>query len=206
MSRTRIYEWYNTFKDDPTRQPTDLPRTGRPSVLSGNALEIEALLRSDRRLTVRDIALKTGLVSSSIHRIIRQELGMVKVCARWVPRVLSSQQKLQRVADSTAFLKQYRERGERFLDSIITADETWVSLYDPETKQDSSVWKTPSSPSPTKAMVKPSAKKMMFIVFFDTRGVVLCHAVPTGRTVTAQYYSKVEFAFYSFYILIVDNL
>lgn len=187
MSRTRIYEWYNTFKDDPTCEPTDLPRTGRPSVKAGKAHEIEALLRSDRRLTVRDIALKTGLGSASVHDIIINELNMTKVCARWVPRLLTSQQKLQRVADSRAFLKQYRQLGDRFLESIITADETWVSVYDPKTKQDSSVWKTPNSPSPVKAMVKTSAKKLMFIVFFDMRGVILCHAVPARKTVTAQY-------------------
>lgn len=179
MSRTRIYEWYNTFKDDPTREPTDLQRTGRPSVNG-----------SDRRLTVRDIALKTGLGSNSVHDIIIKELKTTKVCACWVPRLLTSQQKLQQVANNRAFLKQYRQLGDRFLESIITA-ETWISVYDPETKQDSSVWKTPNSPSPVKAMLKTSAKKLMFIVFFDMRGVILCHAVPTGKTVTAQYYSEV---------------
>ncbi|GFV26862.1 putative transposase [Trichonephila clavipes] len=34
---------------------------------------------------------------------------------------------------------------------IITRDESWVYGYDPETKQQSSQWKTPGSPRPKKA-------------------------------------------------------
>ncbi len=74
----------------------------------------------------------------------------------------------------------------------MTVDETWISLFEPETKQESSMWKTPGSPSPKKALVRTSAKKIMFIVFFDIRGVILSHAVPVGHTVTGNYYSKVS--------------
>lgn len=191
MSKTQVYDWFNKFKNDPTADAIDKPRSGRPNTTSGKAEEIRALLRGDRRLTVRDIALKVDLGTASVHSIIANELGMVKVCARWIPRILNDEQKQQRVKDSKAFLRQNRIQGNRYMNTIITADETWISLYDPETKQESSIWKTPNSPSPVKAMVKTSAKKLMFIIFFDVKGVVLSHAVPAGRTVTAKYYSKV---------------
>ena len=85
---------------------------------------------------------------------------MSKVCDRWIPRVLSIQQKQQRVADGNAVLKKrYRNHGNRFLESNITADENVGSLYEPETKQTGYVCKTLNSPSHTKALVRTSAKK-----------------------------------------------
>ncbi|WAR06356.1 hypothetical protein MAR_021725 [Mya arenaria] len=56
------------------------------------------------------------------------QLGMRKVCASWIPRVRTFEQKQQRIADSNTFLEnKYRSRGKRFLESIITADEVWTS-------------------------------------------------------------------------------
>jgi hypothetical protein len=40
------------------------------------------------------------------------------------------------------------EHGEAYLNSIITGDESWLHLYDLESKQASTVWKSPSSPMP----------------------------------------------------------
>ena len=39
--------------------------------------------------------------------------------------------------------------------------ETWVHHFDPEMKSSSMQWKTPSSPTPKKARVKPSCGKVM---------------------------------------------
>ena len=78
-----------------------------------------------------------------------------------------------------------------FLNRIVKVDETWISMYDPETKQESSMWKTPGTPSPKKFKVSRLATKRMFIVFFDVKGVILSHIVTKRRTVNAAYYSKV---------------
>jgi histone-lysine N-methyltransferase SETMAR len=76
---------------------------------------------------------------------------MNKVCARWVPRLLTDENKATRVDASREFLRRYVRDGERFLRRIITTDETWVNFYDLESKQESMVWKRPSSPPPKKA-------------------------------------------------------
>ena len=69
-------------------------------------------------------------------------------------------------------------------------DETWLYLYDPETKQDSSVWLESGSPPPKKARVSKSSGKIM-LMFLDVKGVLLAHFVPEGTTINAAYYSKV---------------
>ena len=66
------------------------------------------------------------------------------------------------------------------MDRIVTVDETWISLYTPVTKAQSTMWKTPGSPSLRKFKMGQSIKKQMFVVFFDARGVILAHAVPPG--------------------------
>jgi histone-lysine N-methyltransferase SETMAR len=74
---------------------------------------------------------------------------------------------------------------------IITGDESWVYGYDPETKRQSSQWKSPSSPQPKKERMSRSTTKTMLIVFFDIRGIVHREFVPQGQTVNKKFCCEV---------------
>ena len=56
---------------------------------------------------------------------------MSKVSARWVPRLLTSNQKEQR-ADSCKELIELEYKDTRFFYRIVTMEETWVHHFDPE--------------------------------------------------------------------------
>ena len=99
--------------------------------------------------------------------------------------------KQKRISCSKEFLRRLRSGQEEFLNRIITTADTWLHYYDPEGKPESGVWKTPGTPPPKKAKVSRSAGKNMFIMFMYRNGMLLTHAVPTGQTVNAAYYSKV---------------
>ena len=114
-----------------------------------------------------------------------------KVAARRVPRLLKDTEKERRVAVSRAFLRRYQREGDGFLNRIITTDETWMWLYDPETEDQSAVWMKCGSVPPEKARFSKSGGKYMFVMFADRNGMLLRHAVPNGTTVNAAYYSKV---------------
>ena len=118
---------------------------------------------------------------------------MTKVSARWVLRLLSGKDKAVHVQTTKRFLERYAWEGERFLQSFITCDESWLHFYDPETKAKSMVWKHTSSPPPTKAKVVKSAKKVIFLVFADHRGIILSHVVPTDQTINVTYYQKLPY-------------
>ena len=94
--------------------------------------------------------------------------------------MLNTDQKRLRVECCEQLLKRFEREGEIFMDRIVTVDETWISLYTPETKARSTMWKTPRSPSPKKFKMSQSTKKQMFVVFFDARGVILAHGDPQG--------------------------
>jgi len=78
-----------------------------------------------------------------------------------------------------------------FLSRVITGDESWLYDYDPETKQQSSQWKTPSSPRPKKARQVHSNNKSLLIIFFAIRGIVHKEFVPPGQTVNGKFYCEV---------------
>ena len=68
--------------------------------------------------------------------------------------MLSECQSAQRVESGQCFVQRFEREGEDYLSRIVTADETWISLYEPESKEQSTMWKTLGSPSP-KCYVRP---------------------------------------------------
>ena len=71
----------------------------------------------------------------------------------------------------------------KFLEKVITGDESWIFQHDPETKQQSCQWKTPTLPRPKKAHMQQLQVKVMLITFFDHHGMVHHEFVPQGQTV-----------------------
>lgn len=193
VCRSIVYKWHKRFSDGRNSVKDDA-RSGRPGVInSGLVNTVRDMIEEDRRVSIRDLSDQTGVGKTTIDVILKEHLNMNKVCARWIPRILSEENKKARVLASKEFLRRHRVEGDQFLDRIVTTDETLINLFDPETKRESSVWKHPSSPPPLKARVSKSAGRVMFIFFMDRKGMLLVHAVPEGQTVNASYYSKVSF-------------
>jgi len=77
-------------------------------------------------------------------------------------------------------LKNQIESDPNFLSKVITSDESWCYGYDPEIKQASSQWKTPTSPRPKKSKTS-EVKCENDVFFFDVRGIVHREFVPPGQ-------------------------
>jgi len=63
--------------------------------------------------------------------------------------------------------------------------------YDPETKRQSTQWKSADFPGPKKTRQVRSKVKVMLIVFFDMEGIVHYEYIPQGQTVNQQFYLQV---------------
>lgn len=87
-------------------------------------------------------------------------------------------------------LARFQRNEQDFLRRFVTTDETWVHYYTPETKQQSKQWKHADSPPPKKAKAVRSAGKVMASVFWDAKGILLIDYLPTGQTITGQYYAN----------------
>ncbi|KAG5318318.1 MOS1T transposase, partial [Pseudoatta argentina] len=127
MNRTSGFKWCREFKNGRTSVHDD-QRSGRPSILTDDIVKkIENALRDDRRLTVDELSAMFPQISRSLlHETITETLGYRKLSARWVPKQLTDQHKLNRVEAGQEFLRRYKLHGDEFLRSIVTGDETWV--------------------------------------------------------------------------------
>ena len=161
MGVTQIKEWFNRFKNGRTSVESE-QCSGRPQTARNSAVveRVKNLVRGDRRLTVREIAEEVGISKDSAHEILRADLNMRRVAAKFVPKLLSAEQKELRVEVAQDLLDTTSTDPE-FLNTVITGDESWVYGYDPETKAQSSQWKHPESPRPKKARQVRSKIKVM---------------------------------------------
>ncbi|KAG5317737.1 MOS1T transposase, partial [Pseudoatta argentina] len=133
MNRTSVFKWCREFKNGRTSVHDD-QRSGRPSILTDDIVE---KARDDRRLTVDELSAMFPQISRSLlHETITETLGYRKLSARWVPKQLTDQHKLNRVEAGQEFLRRYKLHGDEFLRSIVTGDETWVEKSFQPTRRD----------------------------------------------------------------------
>jgi transposase len=140
MSRARCYEWFKRFNNG-RLSTRDKPRLGRPSTSCDDAHveQVREIVRSNSRLTVQEIAKECNISVGSCHDSLATKLEMHRVVSKFVPRLLTQDQRDSRVAICQDLLDRASE-DENFLKRIITGDETWVYGYDVETKMQSSLW------------------------------------------------------------------
>ncbi|KAJ8952776.1 hypothetical protein NQ318_008093 [Aromia moschata] len=78
----------------------------------------------------------------------RNRTSVQKVSARWVPRLLTPNQKSVRFEVCQRLLPRYEDEREGLLNHIATCDKTWVHHYTPESKQASMEWLTKKEKEP----------------------------------------------------------
>jgi len=140
MWRTQCYEWFKRFKEGRMSVGKD-PRSGRHFTPTNDdhVERVLAVICGNRRLTVREAADEVGISIGSCHYIFTGKLQMRRVSAQFVARLLTDDQKENRVEISKELLAN-ANGNENFLKNIITGDETWVYVYDVVTKTHSSMW------------------------------------------------------------------
>ena len=100
MSKRRVYERYKRFQDD-REDVEDDERPGRPS---------------------------TSTIGSC-HEIFPNVLGMKRVAAKFVPKLMNFEQKQRRMEVAQESVNEVNDDAE-LLKRIITGDETWVYGYE----------------------------------------------------------------------------
>ncbi|CAH1996265.1 unnamed protein product [Acanthoscelides obtectus] len=127
------------------------------------------LVLADCRLTIDQLSVSSELSWSSVQRILT-DLGMKRVAAKFVPRAPTDNYREHQV-ETYRTLKPQLESDPNFLSKIITGDETWCYGYDPETKQQSSQWKTPSSPVQRMSSSQVKHQKNADLIFLMSKAL-----------------------------------
>ena len=125
LSKTQVYEWYSRFKGG-EMSCEDQPRFGRPSTSRNdeNLEQVRNAINADRRRTIDEILEITGLSWSSCQRILTDDLNMKRVSAKFVPRLLTEDQKNNRL-NVCYDLREQVGNDLQILSKVVTGDETW---------------------------------------------------------------------------------
>ncbi len=168
-----IKNWYHAFSTGRTRV-TDIDRT--PKIQRGrsvgNIQAVQNLVEEDRRLTIRSLSRETTLSYGTVQRILKEDLGLVRHAAKFVPHLLNNRQRAVRLSLSELMLRRI-ELEPTFLKRVITMDESWMYMYDPLCKAQASEWTAKGSTHrPMQVQRERATGKVLLISFFDYKGIV----------------------------------
>ena len=137
ISMRTVFRWVKAFKAGNFSVEDDT-RPGRPktSVTKANIAAVKIVVEQDARLSVRDTASCNGISEGSVQTILKKRLDLRKVCARWVPHLLTEEQKTQRLKCARELLKTYKGCNSRVNSNLLTGDKTWVQMFKPQKRAD----------------------------------------------------------------------
>ena len=186
-----VCKWLCRFNDGRESIEND-PRVGRPvSVLmEKNIVTVKTLIEEDAHYTVQEIEELSGNYSSSVLKILHEQHGLRKICSHWVPHLLTDEQKQSRVRLASQVIEKYDKCDPRRLEEIVTGDETWIYHFQPDSKAKNKVWVSSEGDRPVIARCCKTSNRMLYGIFFDSKGPVLQIPVLKGSFVTGEFYRE----------------
>ncbi len=100
MSKPTVRRWHNRFKEGDGLTPvTDELRSGRPCTQTTpeKVEAAQATVEDDHCATLKTIASKVNVSVTTAHRLVKRKLELKQKVAKFVPRILSDEQKRMRV-------------------------------------------------------------------------------------------------------------
>jgi histone-lysine N-methyltransferase SETMAR len=98
VNRSNVFRWYSQFRDGRELVEDD-ERDGRPNSTRTkvNIADLADLVKNDRRIASRMTAESLNIPKTVVLRILTEDLGKRNLCARFVPRSLTPEQREDRV-------------------------------------------------------------------------------------------------------------
>ena len=125
ISMRTVFRWVKDFKAGEFSVKDDTrPGSPKTSVTKANIAAVKIVVEQDARLSVKDIASCTGISEGNVQKILKKRLDLRKVCARWVPHLLTEEQKSQCLKCARELLKTYKGCNRRVISNLLTGDET----------------------------------------------------------------------------------
>lgn len=105
--------WFRQFRTGRV-STVDAERSGRPkeAVTDKNIKKTHKIILNNRKVKLSEIAETLKISKERAGHIVHEYLGMRKLCAKWMPRELTIDQKQQRVDDSEQCLKLFNRKVE----------------------------------------------------------------------------------------------
>ncbi|XP_035225849.1 histone-lysine N-methyltransferase SETMAR-like [Stegodyphus dumicola] len=151
---------------------------------------VDECILANRRMTIADISNELDKSHESVHKITADQLEFYKVCARWVPRLLTEEHKGKNFEIALKFLQCYQKEEYQVLDKIVTVDESRIPHFSPETKLISLKWKHSTSQTQKKVSNCYTCGKRDAETVFGREGLLHTEFMPKDATINASSYCE----------------
>ena len=183
--------WVREFKDG-RKLLIDKPRSGAPKSKMNETLvaNVKNQVDNDPNVYVREISSDLEVSIGTVHIVLHEESGLRKISARWVPHVLTQEQKEQRVHCARKLLDMFEPNGPKRISDVVTGDETWIYFYGIPNKRSNMMWLTKDEPRPVVCKPGFQSRKRLFTIFFNHEHLVAVDVLPEKSTMTGRYYKE----------------
>ena len=155
-----------------------------PKVDEQLLIRIQQAFEEQPYASIREIADNLHESISTVWRYVTQRLGRVFKASRWVPHLLTEEQKLKRVHDSQALYEVLIQCQSRQFRNILTGDQSWFSF----TYGMKGAWVMPEDDNPEFDGSKISSNKIMVTVIWGVNGIYLVDFLEEGYHFNSTYF------------------
>ncbi|CAH1991400.1 unnamed protein product [Acanthoscelides obtectus] len=177
--QSTISHWYGEFKRGRVRTTDDTglsddSRVGAPktAVTQENVDAVRKLIIEDRHVTYREIEAPLKISKTSTQKILHEELGVRKLVSRWIPHLLTGEQKAARV-----------NWCQKTLDRSNSGNSKKCVQH--------SVWVFQGEEKPTKVIRFRSVSKKVVATFVSKAGHIATISLNEQRSVPADWYTTI---------------
>ena len=128
-----------------------------------------------------------------MQTVLKKRLDLRKVCARWILHLLTEEQKTQRLKCARELLKTYKVCISRVISNLLTGDETWVHMFEPQRRADNKQWKRKDKKTTMYCQENHNFEKDVVRIFFNSSGPVVQVPCLSGHTLarfTGRFYKN----------------
>ena len=161
MSHRTVCRWVAEFSAGQQQLKDASPRSSCNNYDQRLHRKIRNILKTDARFTVRQLARMKNLSLARVDGILKKHLKIRKINARWIPHLLTDEQKKTRVTEAKKLLKMYPKYSKKAFDNIVPVDETWVYYFELKRKVANRIWATKNARRPNIAKPIRTVKKVL---------------------------------------------
>ena len=127
VSRATVFRWVWHFESGKSGISENRGKVKKRVTTSPSAVAaIKTIIDEYAWVRVQEIAERVSIHSSSFLRVLRKDLGLRKLSARWILHILSDDNKGVTLQYAQQLLKKHKNWNKRRLGEILTGDKAWI--------------------------------------------------------------------------------
>jgi len=171
-----IYNWIQEFSSG-GQCIFDSSSSGRPPEIGENIInKMKKIVSANKKVTQTELFMQLNVSKITIQRLLAQ-LRIRKLYSRFVPKFLTAGMMVRRFNACKHNISLMDKIGPRFLENIVTVDETPLSLYIPFSRRESKEWVLPGQKPANVIRHGTTYKKIVTLIIFWGVKTILSYKV-----------------------------